>query len=98
MIFDTGSSDIWVPSVHCDKKNEACSNYPHRKVINLTIHILKVHSNCFFFLFMFLFLEKHKKYDSSKSDTYRRDGRKFHIEYGTGSVSGTTARDYMTVI
>lgn len=44
-----------------------------------------------------ILLEKHKKYDSSKSKNYKRDNRKFHITYGTGEVAGFTSIDSITV-
>jgi hypothetical protein len=35
----------------------------------------------------------HPKYDSKKSSTYKSDGQKFDIQYGSGSVGGTVSRD-----
>lgn len=58
VIFDTGSSDLWVASAKCD-------------------------SSC----------GRHNKYDSSKSSTYKVNGTDFHIEYGSGPVSGFQSID-----
>lgn len=60
MIFDTGSSDLWVASSTCD-------------------------SSC----------GRHNKYDSSKSSTYVANGTTFHIEYGSGPVSGFESGDLL---
>lgn len=58
-MFDTGSSDLWLPSTKC--------------------HALM----CTF----------HKKYDSTKSSTYKPNNRKFKIQYGDGSVKGFWSYD-----
>jgi len=57
VIFDTGSSNLWVPSKNC--------------------------SNCGI----------HPKYDSSQSSTYKPNGTKFAVQYGSGPVSGFYAVD-----
>ncbi|XP_050517441.1 cathepsin D-like [Diabrotica virgifera virgifera] len=68
VIFDTGSTDLWVPSSKC-----------------------KVHSGqqngC----------QNHKQYDSSKSSTYQKNGKPFHIQYGSGELSGFLSEDSVEV-
>jgi len=62
VIFDTGSSDLWVASKNCD-------------------------SSC----------GRHAKYDATRSKTYVANGTIFHIEYGSGPVSGYESADTATV-
>jgi cathepsin D len=64
VIFDTGSSNLWVPNKNCTNKLDC--------------------------------LLKHK-YDSSKSSTYKADGRVFKIMYGSGPVSGVLGEDTVSV-
>jgi hypothetical protein len=62
VIFDTGSSDLWVASSQCD---DSCG--------------------------------RHAKYDSTKSSTYIKNGTDFHIEYGSGPVSGFQSIDNLNM-
>lgn len=61
VIYDTGSSNFWVPSPKCS----GCWGKP--------------------------------EYDSSKSSTYKEDGRVFKIQYGSGPVSGVFSNDVATL-
>lgn len=64
VVFDTGSSNLWVPSKEC-RLSPACY--------------------------------LHKYFDSSKSTTYKTDGTKFNITYGSGAVVGFAGIDTVTV-
>jgi phytepsin len=64
VIFDTGSSNLWVPS-----------------------------SKCYFSIACYL----HPKYKSSKSNTYKADGEKCQISYGSGAISGFFSNDDVLV-
>ncbi|XP_014274641.1 lysosomal aspartic protease [Halyomorpha halys] len=64
VVFDTGSSDLWVPSNHC-WFSWACYN--------------------------------HKYFKDSKSSTFKKIGKSVAIQYGTGSISGTTVQDTLTI-
>ncbi|KAF6168264.1 hypothetical protein GIB67_011649 [Kingdonia uniflora] len=64
VIFDTGSSNLWVPS-----------------------------AKCYFTVACYL----HSKYKSSRSSTYKKNGKSAAIHYGTGAISGFFSKDHVTV-
>jgi hypothetical protein len=67
VIFDTGSSNLWVPQINC--------------------------KNCGYW-----WMNGGKsKYDHSKSSTYKVDGSDFHIQYGSGDVTGSFSVDSVTL-
>ncbi|KAL8462726.1 hypothetical protein ACS0TY_033665 [Phlomoides rotata] len=64
VIFDTGSSNLWVPS-----------------------------SKCYFSVACLM----HSKYKSSKSTTYKMNGKSAAIQYGTGAISGFISVDNVKI-
>jgi len=59
VIFDTGSSNLWVPSINC--KEKTCLS--------------------------------HHRYVSNASRTYKKNGERIVIEYGSGSMVGYLSED-----
>lgn len=65
VVFDTGSSNLWVPSTRC--------------------HYLSL--ACWF----------HHRFNPKTSSSFRPNGTKFAIQYGTGRLSGILSQDNLTI-
>ncbi|XP_051004410.1 napsin-A [Acomys russatus] len=65
VVFDTGSSNFWVPSTRCH----------------------------FFSLACWL----HHRFNPKASSSFRPNGTKFAIQYGTGRLNGILSRDNLTI-
>ncbi|CAG0919443.1 unnamed protein product [Notodromas monacha] len=84
VIFDTGSSNLWVPSKKCHLTDIACCTYC-RRFSNLWISLGINISGTISVL--------HHKYDSAKSKSYEKNGTDFKIQYGSGSLTGFLSTD-----
>ena len=95
VVFDTGSSNLWVPSVHCSLLDIACCESDCSYLLN---NISAPAFNITFCLSLCFFLSVlHHKYNSAKSSTYVKNGTAFAIQYGSGSLSGYLSQDTCTV-
>ena len=87
VVFDTGSSVLWVPSKKCNITTPACSMF-------IILMLAQLITACFTNIIP---LENHRKYDSSVSGTYGEDGKPFTLGYGSESASGILSKDTVTV-
>ncbi|KAK3860967.1 hypothetical protein Pcinc_033029 [Petrolisthes cinctipes] len=75
VIFDTGSSNLWVPSEECFILNLACPDWLEEFAgPKIFLHLPQQNYD--------------NRYDSSLSSTYTANGTDFNIQYGSGALRG----------
>ena len=95
VIFDTGSSNLWVPSKKCAVTNIACRKFRFKSSEMVSTHQIPVKS--IQIVDLWSNTGTHSKYDSKKSSTYKQNGTEFGIQYGTGALTGFLSTDTLTV-
>lgn len=92
VIYDTGSSNLWVADKDCENKCSFCSC----DLCLILYDLLSCCKKCCEGINKMFDADPcagKKLYDSSKSSTYKKDGLGFRIQYGTGSCAGFIGTD-----
>jgi len=103
VVPDTGSSDLWVPDATCGKEKLDCSpcagliseDGDYRQCVRKCKHI-----TCCFEAMKNPGMQEpcaiRRKFDSSVSSSYKEDGSKLTLLYGSGSGEGFMGQDTVT--
>jgi cathepsin D len=82
VVFDTGSSNLWVPCIGCPVPDVAC-----RELLNVYTSLCN----------QFGHTELHKKFNCTASSTCNQTTAEFAIQYGSGSLEGHVDYDRVCV-
>ncbi|TKR70229.1 hypothetical protein L596_022279 [Steinernema carpocapsae] len=92
VVLDTGSANLWIPDTTCGNAADAdCHDYC---INGQFCHYLCDHSCCYDDPpVLASACSSKRKFDSSKSTSYQKNGQKWTIQYGTGSAQGFFGED-----
>ncbi|CEF70269.1 Aspartic peptidase family and Aspartic peptidase domain-containing protein [Strongyloides ratti] len=96
VVLDTGSSNLWIPDLTCGRGGSTdCGSYCSNALLCQFLcdpvccnKNKEVKSNC----------DGKHKFESSKSSTYVKNGKRWSITYGSGNADGFLGQDTVTFI
>lgn len=92
VIFDTGSSDLWVPSIYCS--SPACGECLQPPLAHHHPFLCPWHPDRHS---PPVSAANHNVFNPLLSTTFRVSGRPIHLQYGSGTMSGFLAYDTIQV-